>query len=125
MEQKLIIEGDKLIAKFMGWDTEFRGTVAGEVLCRVTKTPDGEDAWWERCDYHCLWNELMPVVEKIKTTTGLIQLTLSQEVQALLITPPEGNEAYECNYRDEVPIIITVWTAVVKYIQRHNTQNQQ
>lgn len=117
MEAK-IIEGNKLIAEFMG----FRNYAGGgeRVICNASLTPfaaydfaHGNDL--DKLKFHSSWDWLMPVLMEIGNRTGYT-LVMNEDV------------SYWCNegQHDELPEfrgysnIENIWEAVIEFIKWHN-----
>lgn len=64
MEEKQIIESNKLIAEFMGWEFGKYQNLPN----KAHKIIDGQESGWNlnNMDYDGDWNQLMPVVENIE-----------------------------------------------------------
>ncbi len=119
MEQEKIIEGNKLIAEFMGW--KFEETKDPHWMNYVS--PDGNsflerDTYMERLlnrglGYQKRWENLMPVWKKI------IDLNLV-ETEDMCIREPWG---YKQDIRNALSDgeIKPVWDATVKLITWYNT----
>lgn len=95
-----IEEGNKLIAEFMG-----------EV--GLTKVKDDKIVPYDK-KYDTLWNNLMPVVEKIKSIYNTLDLEIKMWGDKQLII----FSLYI--FAD----LNTVWKAVVQFIQWYNKQKQ-
>lgn len=106
-----IIEGNKLIAEFMGlkhshgnwyrWDSENQG-----------------QGYVSELKYHTSWNALMPVVEKISSEGYCYQI---REEQCKIWKPN-----YEPNFAVENEANTTseaIWQTVIQFIKWHS-QNQ-
>jgi|ERR1035437_2115565 hypothetical protein len=107
MVGRKIIEGNKLIAEFVGKEVPHtQMTFAGNRITTYVKVSDLGDEDWKRvmlC-YHSSWNYLMPVVEKIlKTDTGTL------DVYSLYVS----DSLRTANIND-------VFEAVIDYIKWYN-----
>jgi hypothetical protein len=78
MTDKEIIEGNKLIAEFMGWKCTSRKSYNDDILVLYTDKDTifkynkhgylyNKNPWDAPLKYHSSWDWLMPVVEKIKS----------------------------------------------------------
>lgn len=122
MEDAKIIEGNKLIAEFMGWRKD---------PTHGWLTKDEQDAWNYRDDYHfkyyVSWDWLMPVVEKIE---GLNNGENGKGYIVSLKSPScVGYIDKEDGFKMPIPCdartlgttrIESVWLAVVEFIQWYN-----
>lgn len=134
MTQQEIIEGNKLIADFMGVDKCDR--CPGD--CGKYKLGSGIYVSPEEIKYHTSWNRLMPVVEKIgqmkaeENGTGITVLDINHLMK--------GDWRCHINYRVKFkdinsthksfniskPVLIhAVWIAVTQFINWYNSINQQ
>ena len=124
MESKEIIEGNKLIAEFMGIRYHDNNTVSGHPS--ILSIIMGEDKIAD-FKFHTSWDWLMPVVEKME----LIQYE-----------PKDGDDSYNWNtpylrtiafnmvrinrqqlFQEETKIK-SLWKAVVEFIKWYNTQKK-
>lgn len=107
---KDVLEGNKSIAKFMGYS---------KIEDTSNLTCDVKELWIENKNaepekrilqglpkYHCSWDLLMPVIEKL----GALQLTVGDNPLQLSIRP-----FYEGD-------IVEVWKHIVEFIKWYNTQ---
>jgi hypothetical protein len=133
MESKEIIEGNKLIAEFMGWRFEtIHDQYGGELLAYFQ-----DELRWrgERPEYldtmcssehgyafHCDWNKLMPVVEKIEAMDHYSRVTIENNFCGI-------NDMDELSGVGDSKID-AVWKAVLCFVNWYNslspspTQNQ-
>lgn len=105
MKEEVIIEGNKLIAEFMGYEY-----IGGDVMhYPYLRKGDEIIAVHNDVCYHSSWDWLMPVVHKI---TGEIQqdypLKTTMITDLAIHTPRED-----------------VWEAVVEFIKWYNSQKQE
>lgn len=70
MENKEIIEGNKLIAEFMGMEFHTINNITGVTI-------DGVLGGLEKLQYHTSWDWLMPVVEKINLDRRVEEVSIS------------------------------------------------
>lgn len=116
MEDSKIIQGNKLIAEFMG-------VKMGEpYMWRIGSTVPLTE---EHLAYHESWDWLMPVVEKIETTEihGLATASVCIEDTECEIKD-YGTDSSSFAYEEGDTKIEAVWKACVAFIEWYNTQNQ-
>jgi hypothetical protein len=136
MTEQEILEGNKLIAKFMGaklnrhvndriysenqftWTKEAIGWIDDINMEGVTTN------WINGLKYHESWDWIMPVVEKIEKNLDIkIIIGGSDWCTIIRITSMLPYTEYEIV--DECSLtgkkIEAVWLAVIKYIKWHNT----
>jgi hypothetical protein len=100
MTQEEILEGNKLIAEFMGLPVHeeyFRGIDA--------------------CKYHSDWNLLMPIVEKIESLGYSFEIEL---FSCYVIDSKTLSTIIECHYNSKIK---STYQAVVEFIKWYNQQN--
>lgn len=105
-----LIEGNRLIAEFMGW--------------RTKDVPDGfaftKDGYWmhcQQCYYNSSWEWIMPVIDGLRSTKSnmpIVEISFCLGVIVKMFYRGEwhsyeGNEALE-----------TIWIAVVEFIKHYN-----
>ena len=130
---KEIMEGNKLIAEFMGWkfetiENEFGGEVFayfGDELQWQGQTPSYLNSLFiseNGFAFHCNWNILMPAVEKI---------FLLREVRDVEIRPgrcwiwmPNG-KVFESPNKPGNNSITECWLAITDFITWYNTTKPQ
>jgi hypothetical protein len=95
MEQKDIIEGDRLIRKFMDH---------GHMAVRLP--------------YHCSWNDLMPVVEKIESMKAA---SVYIQNDACWINPGLWRPKFHISVLSDNGKIDAVYQAVIQFIKFYNT----
>lgn len=129
MNEKEIIEGNRLIAEFMGYKYYPDDTLNGikGVLRHPERLSLHLDINKRGCaEYHTDWNELMPVVEKIETTTNPESTykdhTMIVSIETGYCLVSENGEAPVCEFiADESETKIqTVWKLVVSFINWYN-----
>lgn len=102
-----ILEGNKLIAEFLG-------------LTIITDGISLFDANYKQlAKYNESWNDLMPVVEKIDS---IIPDNCMVKIEYRDCVIPLGDD--EAIYKYESTKIKAVWQAVVEFIKWYNTQNK-
>jgi hypothetical protein len=111
----IIIEGNKLIAEFMGW--KYLPETAGHGI---------EDNSWKdkrgnnhyELLFHTTWNELMPVIEKIGEHTPVdIHIGAGIKISnryGTSVDPFSGKDTF----------IGSTWDFCVKFIQWYNEKNR-
>lgn len=143
MDKQEIIEGNKIIAGFMGWTFEIiPNEYGGELIAYY----EGKSRWrGERPDYldemmssengyafHCDWNKLMPVVEKIEDCfDGSIMVRIHDKrchiemgTQYGITKKGENIEVPDCYNGFCNTKIEATWKACVQFIKWLNSQKQ-
>lgn|ERR1035437_6933497 len=112
--KEVIVEGNKLIAKFMGWVIDDSFPDKG----RVYRSPKGNIELDTTFKYDKDWNWLMPVVEKIEKENGV-----------KMFLHPVGCEIYvfgkEISNNNSDTKIKATWLSVVEFIKWYNEQNNK
>ena len=103
MEQQEIIEGNKLIANFMG-DQKLPGDKNGDMTTVAWMSKD-------RLEYHSSWDWIMPVVSKIR---ALLDKDSDNYKELKSRWQPIANELQNFNLEN-------VWFCVVKFIEWQNS----
>lgn len=125
MENNEVIEGNKLIAEFMGgkWETIWSGGVEAKAFnfpgWHITDWPHSihEDTF----EYHTSWDWLMPVVEKIKDLTG--NLGKAPNPQSLKVWMEMNKEYFKVTALPLATPINEVWESVINFIKWYKTTN--
>jgi len=110
MKESEVIEGNKLIAEFMGW-----------------KCSNNEDRWTQPDHskvtglyFHGSWDWLIPVVEKIENLREIRDFVISSVGCSILSHGFKSFISYdECDSK-----ISAVYKSVVEFIKWHNSQNK-
>jgi len=114
METKKIIEENKLIAKFMGWNDGMFSEPPEYDMMVLSKTEAVESVFYnyneDELEYHISWDWLMPVVEKIVVPRGW-QLKLIKYQKQLMKNLKYAN-------------IKQVWISEVEFIKQYNEYNK-
>lgn len=125
MNNQEILEGNKLIAEFLGFEFK-NGITQNEVFYTLEKEhPIYLQGYSYKCaKFHSSWDWLMPVVEKIQN------LYRTSEYFGALINISTTHISISCadfNYCDSKPQkdwepfdIIRVWKAVIEFIKWYN-----
>ena len=114
MENDEIIEGNKLIAEFMGG--KFRKSKDKNTLNKYFDLKDKGYFYYENeiC-YHASWDWIMPVVEKIESDGFIVHI--EQEICYIRNkTNSTENIVYNCQH----PKIESVYKSVVEFIKWYN-----
>lgn len=119
MTNEEIIEGNKLIAKFMGG--KFRKSKDKNTLNKYFDLKDKGYFYYENeiC-YHASWDWIMPVVEKIESFgfyTNILSADNDNKKHAMHITLVNEEEQYSLWYESK---ILAVYKAVVEFIKWYN-----
>ena len=135
MSSKEVLEGNNLIAEFMGWKLhcynpseqksdrvyEFHlYNESGEVI----DTDFGGDSWcWNEGDtlpFHAQWNLLMPVVEKIESLGCIVEIWLSLGKGCRIIKGSFKNPTITIANTESNSTIDAVYEAVIEFIKWSN-----
>ena len=127
MTPKEIIEGNKLIAEFMGGEVKSIGDFPN-VFWKLSYRPSYSGITIDLLEYHSSWDWLMPVVEKIENCferyvivtikgTGC-HITLFTQYAMV----HNGIDFPNIDYHHENSKIEAVWLAVVEFIKWYNQQ---
>jgi hypothetical protein len=133
MTQEEMLEGNKLIAKFMG-------ATNGSIFCQLdekhlnldydtfpqSKQRDDGSMWnINDLKYHTSWNWLMPVVEKIENTTCHEYYGYTMTIWNNCCKISDENNEYEINshFHPDSKLLAT-WGSVVEFIKWYNNQNK-
>ena len=124
MIEKEIIEGNDLICKFLGFESN-------KVLVYKVPNlfPSKEDSGWTEFDVQDIgferdWNMLMPVVEKISKITIKDELVRLEIVSSGYVKIANLHDfPIFANVSIEGSLIKAVYKAVVKFITWHNNQS--
>lgn len=117
MNKEEIIEGNKLIALFMG-ATLTEDKRDQEYMFEASPSPEYAAIYWRisQMKYHSSWDWLMPVVEKI----------LKNQNKAAKFTEQVSSELWYSIFSHQISINLLIdinlmWQAVVQFIQWYNT----
>jgi len=130
MEQKEVIEGNRLIAFFMGAkeDNEFPGHPLLDFGEFIKTTPFKEPGVWilgeSQVKYHSSWGWIMPVVEKIESLGYDSRIMGNNSDGGFLcdFVDIENNEvACKTSYTSKIQ---AVWLAVIDFIHWYNQSKQ-
>lgn len=118
MEEKEIIEGNRLIAEFMGfYITEFNGLY--HFVCKEKKKPEHLNQAWEfrleEAKYHTSWDWLMGVVEKIENKEHSVYIVFEKCEIGINI---DGGDRIT---KIRPSKIEAAWLAVVDFIKWYNS----
>lgn len=112
------LEGNKLIAEFMGnyVDTESHNAP-------LVSEPSGNYYYLNDCEYRTSWEWLMPVVEKIEADADF--LVHISKVSTLIMDNRPIESVEVCHVYSAVcgGYKQMIWQAVVQFIQWYNQQN--
>lgn len=117
--EKKIVEGNKIIAEFMGEDVMCEHESFGKTYQSMMPVKNIKD--WSKAflTYHTSWNKLMPVVEKIENEG--YRFTISTTF-IRINTCKNGNHDDHDEYRILEGKLYTTWYAVLEFINWYNSQ---
>lgn len=109
MEQNEIIEGNRIIAEFMGW------------VHHEDKAYD--DYEMSQLRYHNSWDKLMPVVEKINTLAidNVGEVGVYIKPFACYVAEDEHHPITMSTVANHPVLIEIVWITIVTFIRWYNT----
>ena len=129
MSEQEIIEGNKLIAKFI-YDDSFIDDGDGDCYC---ESPNGMiDFYIEDAKYDSSWDWLMPVVEKIADIPTLHPDGIFKYLCCVELNPRTGSlieDMYRRNFGAKDGVVIacfgstfieSVWLACVEFVKWYN-----
>lgn len=123
MEEQEIIEGNKLIAVFDGWEkTNHVDEEFGRLYLK-----DGESKYQDSFRYELSWDWLMPVVEKIVLLDNQVNL-LSYRMNGKINTGISGG--FRINHGTKIiafnegkSLLLATWQSVIQFI-KHSINNK-
>jgi hypothetical protein len=130
-------EGNKLIAEFMGWQkhthTEMVDVYLFPNLYPIYNINDKRNSGWtsayiSEAKFHDDWSWLMPVVEKIenmKDDEHCYRFAFRIGRDFCVIEYNSFNPQAICAYSENGNKILSVWNAIIKFIQWYNKQNSR
>lgn len=107
MKEEKVIEGNRLIAEFLGHKFQKSGNFKHPYIQINTNI-----IFDNELEYHSNWKELMPVVEKIVDISGFINIDDMEEKQYWVL-----NNLTSMRITAHIQ---WVWKAVVNYIKWYN-----
>lgn len=129
MIQKEITDGNKLIAKFMGWVFK-KGLFTTQLSNSSGEYYDDEveeTIWWDAdgfpkedgLRFHRSWNELMPVVEKIESMGNHFPIEKNGALVSAPYPKEEEKSGLYCvtEYIEGKTKIEATWKAVVEFLK--------
>ena len=116
MNTEEIIEGNKLIAEFMGWQKSIFENLPNKMYKENYTIGKAVDQF----SYHIDWNELMSVVEKIH---------LEREVKEVVIKPGKTRIWLQQSFIESPCLpqnssIIECWIACITFVKLHNKTHE-
>lgn len=139
MEQSEIIEGNKMIAVFMGaipckdWldidGYEHKDWYHTQWSNRLQENLELYSYRYSQLEYHSSWDWLMPVVEKIESLDKLGGIVTIQQGQCKITSRMLGDNSVYANKSNYMLMgakgkLFSTYEAVVEFIKWYNTQNQ-
>ena len=117
MKDKMIIEGNKLIAEFMGYETHenWEFWITGSYIEKFDWYSPGT------MKFHNDWNWIMPVVEKIESKNYAVTITQNIcIIQASIMGDCTTITRQSGNYDTPNTKIHNTWLAVIEFINWYN-----
>ena len=129
MKEKEILEGNKLIAEFMGIETEELSFKKDpDMVFLIPKDSEWTEGIHNLC-YERDWSLLMPVIEKIEGLgydTHIVKLQNSKRWACDIILKKRKNGKHElATSLSPFSKILSVWYAIIQFIEWHNKQNKK
>ena len=122
MDNKEIIENNKLIAEFMGVDVNYSDIVYKDSKSPLRHFIDNRNKL-DGLDFHNSWDWLMPVVEKCKETLETIETEFESEERAKfeeeIFSLDETLEDFFTNNLE------AIYRRCIEFIKWYNEQNIQ
>ena len=118
MIDKETIKSNKLIAEFMG----FKMIVEDYFGINIVKSPTSETYDLHGLKYHCSWDWLMPVLDKIERSGCIIEISYALVVTCrICVIGNRGEKAFSIinDNNGELPIT-AIYKSVVEYIEWNN-----
>lgn len=118
MNKEEILDGNKLIAEFMGLSYCTKYTYEGwyknsEYNNRICD--------FDGLKYNTLWDWLMPVVEKIESLSVLYSVEI---IRKTCVVRVDSNTIFSMYYKEDRNKIKSTWLAVVEFIKWYNKNKQ-
>lgn len=128
MEAKEIIEGNKLIAEFMGWHYrkfEVSNLEQFQIRIRWYTLNDPDNLTGKGIIFQSSWDWLMPVVEKIESLGFWVKIfgfTSFDKCYKQCVIKKQKGDDYIYDYEGywNISKIEAVWIAVVEFIKWYN-----
>jgi hypothetical protein len=123
MTQEQIIEGNKLIAEFMG---AFYSTSDQPNPYWVGVPDNGQYLGTHRLQYHSSWDWLMPVVERIEGLHSILEHKyINVRITQGYVVIEGAHKEILFNTSIEGSKIKATWLAVVEFIKWYNKQKEK
>jgi len=127
-EREEILSGNKLIAKFMGWEHYEDGqTYMFPNLYPIYNIDDDRNTGWiseqiSNAEFHTRWDWIMPVVEKIAKNYDVRITWIPSAMDVTYISRPNVSDG-EISSMGGMTAIENTWQAVVRFIEWYNTKS--
>lgn len=117
-----IIDGNKLIAKFMGiMVTDFKWKTY-HTLVYCDENGEWDFSYLEYYNPHSDWNRLMPVIEKIEASGYIVEIWLSLGKGCKIFKPNyEPSVSFSCESNSTIE---AVWMTIVEFLEWHNKESK-
>ncbi len=115
MTQEQIIEGNKLIAEFMGFAGQHEDWCGNNVL----ETGFSGEPKLFPYEPHKDWNRLMPVVTKIQSLGCFVQIAISVETRCTISATITKIKSWQTSMKDRSAIVV-VWLTCIEFIKWYN-----
>ena len=142
MNKNMVLEGNKMIAEFMGWKFIYKGKdykVWNPDFKSEEQHPnDWVFATWIKDDfeeymsrilrYHLSWDWLMPVIEKLNTNHAIIfeyTISLIPICKVMFVPKNDIHLHFVSNESNNITGLEAVFSQVVKFLKWHNAQKAQ
>jgi len=127
MTKEEIFEGNKLIAKFMGWEVDdYTGREVNYfVEGQLDVYPKVVSDWvaFQHMKFHSSWDWLMSVVEKIESLGIYTDICKRVNTKYHNVTIDDVNSKKYIADRDSLSKKEAVWNACIEFIKHYNSTN--
>lgn len=116
MTPEQLINGNKLIAEFMGYDL-----YNGNFIHMDSETPIGNMFLQKEAKYHSSWDWIMPVVEKIHINRNVKEVSIIPGRTRIWMQGRKPNTYIQSPCLLENNSITECWLAVIEFINWYNS----
>jgi hypothetical protein len=119
MTDEEILEGNKLIAEFIGWK-EYQDSLNSNKGRIVMEFPGKKSVFLDMMKYHSSWDWLMPVVEKIEKNGAIVEMWGSLGWNCRIWVMENGEKKVNLLDGDKETLIEAAFPVVVEFIKWYN-----
>lgn len=124
MNSKEILEGNRLIARFMGHFDEEKGFRHFKVGCSSEFLSYDNPTVYLMIKYHFSWAWLMPVVEKIESELGHLVHIVKKDVMIKENGMISSKEIVSVSCLSHITKLQVVYMAVIEFIKWYNSEKK-